>query len=84
MVDWSSGSRIAGPIKVAAIDLSVLGKGDGAGEAEDGATIDKGFVSSIRGMVDDLVLQVQHVHVHAPDDVHALQLGCPRCIPSGD
>ena len=43
--------------RVAAVDLSVLGKGDGGGEAEDGATIDKGFVSGVRSMVDDLVLQ---------------------------
>ena len=43
--------------RVAAIDLSSLGKGDGGGEAEDGVTIDSGFVNSIRGMVDELVLQ---------------------------
>lgn len=41
------------------IDMSLLGKGDGGGggDAEEGGAIDKAFVTSIRGMVDDLVTQ---------------------------
>ena len=44
-------------IRSAQVDLSALGKGDGHGEAEDGAAIDKGFVSNVRSMVDELVQQ---------------------------
>jgi hypothetical protein len=51
------GEHGAAAVRQAAIDLTSLGRGDGGGEAEDGATIDQGFVNSIRGMVDELVLQ---------------------------
>ena len=43
-------------IRSAQVDLSALGKGDGHGEAEDGAAIDS-FVSNVRSMVDELVQQ---------------------------
>ena len=53
----AEGEGAAEGVRLAAIDLSALGKGDGGGDAEDGAAIDKAFVSTIRSMVDDLVTQ---------------------------
>ena len=52
-----SGSGSGSGGKLAVVDLSALGKGDGSADAaeDSGASIDKSFVTSIRGMVDDLV-----------------------------